>query len=265
MTSPPQDIIIQCPTCNGTFKDWWRPSINLQLDHFDDEYLKRATVKTCPHCQTEIRLDTLIVDEDGVWHLGRAKRSRKRKEQETLHQTVATWIIQVLEAHPAVMGKAMLQRAKFEGWLKFELAALAETCGATEVAVETGYNDRSRADLSFSYHGITCLLELKTANTSRHVSGIENKKRPLSKNLKSIVDDVTKLQGCDGVGLVAFVLFPIPRDDVRWQDYLEWIFSETGIALSPQEHCRRVPISLGKAQTCEAVVCCFLVNRVEDT
>ena len=79
MTSPPQDIIIRCPSCGEMFKDWWRPSINLQLDHFDDDYMKRATVKTCPHCQTEIRLDTLIVDEDGVWHIGRAKRSRKEK------------------------------------------------------------------------------------------------------------------------------------------------------------------------------------------
>jgi hypothetical protein len=42
----------------------------LMLDHFDKEYLEEATVKTCPHCSQRISLNTLIVGEDGVFHLG---------------------------------------------------------------------------------------------------------------------------------------------------------------------------------------------------
>ena len=70
MTSPPSQITIRCPSCGETFEDWWRPSINLQLDDFDEEYIKSATIKTCPYCGVEVRLGTLIVDKEGVWHLG---------------------------------------------------------------------------------------------------------------------------------------------------------------------------------------------------
>jgi endogenous inhibitor of DNA gyrase (YacG/DUF329 family) len=70
MTSPPQDITIRCPACHREFRSWWRPSINLKMDHFDEKYMEEATVKTCPHCGQKVKLDTLIVDEDGVWHWG---------------------------------------------------------------------------------------------------------------------------------------------------------------------------------------------------
>ncbi len=70
MTSPPEQIVILCPSCGQEFETWWRPSINLQLDDFDKEYLHEASVKACPHCETEVRLATLVVDRDGVWHLG---------------------------------------------------------------------------------------------------------------------------------------------------------------------------------------------------
>ena len=71
MTSPPRQITITCPRCGTSFEDWCRPSINLALgEKFSDEYLREATVKTCPHCKAEIHLDTLIVGEDGVWRIG---------------------------------------------------------------------------------------------------------------------------------------------------------------------------------------------------
>lgn len=72
MTSPPQEITIECPSCGKEFQTWWRPSINLQLVDFDEDYLREATVKTCPNCKAEVRLDALIVDEEGNWHVGEA-------------------------------------------------------------------------------------------------------------------------------------------------------------------------------------------------
>ncbi len=44
--------------------------MNLQLDDFDEEYIRSATVKTCPYCGVEIQLSALVVGRDGVWRFG---------------------------------------------------------------------------------------------------------------------------------------------------------------------------------------------------
>ncbi len=44
--------------------------MNLQLDDFDEDYIRSATVKTCPHCGVEIQLSALVVGRDGVWRFG---------------------------------------------------------------------------------------------------------------------------------------------------------------------------------------------------
>ena len=67
MTSPPRQIEVQCPSCQALYVDWWRPSINLTLDDFDDEELQQATTARCPRCGTVVDLETLIVREDGIW------------------------------------------------------------------------------------------------------------------------------------------------------------------------------------------------------
>lgn len=46
-----------------------------------------------------------------------------------MHDTVRNWIADVLRRNPGPVLIAMRQRAKFEGWLKFELAAHAERYG----------------------------------------------------------------------------------------------------------------------------------------
>ena len=70
MTSPPQAIEVKCPRCGKVYQDWWRPSVNLGLDSFDDDYLENASTATCPRCGEKVSLDVLIVREDGVWELG---------------------------------------------------------------------------------------------------------------------------------------------------------------------------------------------------
>lgn len=69
MTSPPEKIKIKCLNCKTIYEDWYRPSINLGLDDFDDEYIEKATTATCPECKTTIALDSLIV-EDGIFYMG---------------------------------------------------------------------------------------------------------------------------------------------------------------------------------------------------
>ena len=67
MSSPITDITVDCPSCGKSFETWHLASLNMQLDHFDEEYIRSVTVKTCPHCKAEVHLDTLIVDEEGIW------------------------------------------------------------------------------------------------------------------------------------------------------------------------------------------------------
>jgi hypothetical protein len=178
-----------------------------------------------------------------------------------MHNIVRTWIADVLKAHPGTMAIAMRQRAKFEGWLKFELAAHAEASGATDVAVEAGYDGSLfRSDIVFAFNGCHHLLELKTPNTNYHIPGVQNKHRPITKNIASIVTDAKKLRNSNANGLMAFVLFPVQAGDTRWHEYLQRISTATGIHLSPTGHCCRVTVELNAVQSCDAVVCCFPVQ-----
>ena len=48
MTSPPRPIRVGCPGCGHEYDDWYRPSLNLDLDDFDEDYVREATTGTCP-------------------------------------------------------------------------------------------------------------------------------------------------------------------------------------------------------------------------
>ncbi len=53
--------------------------MNLQLDNFDDAYIRSATIKTCPHCTAEVELSALIVGRDGTWRVGGRADNKARK------------------------------------------------------------------------------------------------------------------------------------------------------------------------------------------
>ncbi len=69
MTMPPKPITVRCPKCGIEYQDWWRPSINLTLDNFDDDYIEEATTSTCPHCHHKVHHGALIVGKDQVWRI----------------------------------------------------------------------------------------------------------------------------------------------------------------------------------------------------
>src|SRR5687768_11451655 len=129
------------------------------------------------------------------------------------------WIVDVLEQHRALLTIAVRQRAKFEGWLKFELALHAARCGAKSVQVETASDSGARSDLSFVYQGQRYDVELKTCNTNWRMKGVLDLTRPITKNITSVVVDAGKLRRCPGQGIVAFCLFPVGCDDGRWIEY----------------------------------------------
>lgn len=76
MTSPPEDIEVECPECAAIYTDWYRPSINRSLgEEFDEEYFDAASSAVCPRCGFKVYFETLdvISDIDGnaVMRFGR--------------------------------------------------------------------------------------------------------------------------------------------------------------------------------------------------
>ena len=65
MTSPPREIAVTCPDCGHFYQDWYRPTINLSLDDFDDDYLEEASTTTCPECGDKYDLGTLFARRGG--------------------------------------------------------------------------------------------------------------------------------------------------------------------------------------------------------
>lgn len=37
MSSPVENITVRCPRCQHEYEDWYRASLNLGLDDFDDD------------------------------------------------------------------------------------------------------------------------------------------------------------------------------------------------------------------------------------
>ena len=70
MTLPAKEIKVTRPQCGTVYKDWYRPSINLRLDHFDENCPEEATTSTCPSCRYGVSHGVLIVREDGVREAG---------------------------------------------------------------------------------------------------------------------------------------------------------------------------------------------------
>jgi hypothetical protein len=153
------------------------------------------------------------------------------------------------------------QRAKFEGWLKFELALHAEQHGASDVEVEAPSGSGSRSDLSFLYDGKRYDVELKTSNTDWRMNGVLARTRPITKNIKGVIIDGGKLRLCPGEGIVAFCLFPIEAGDGRWVDYLKRIGSELGVNLAEGQRTSRVTVPLKDGHSADIVIATFGVPK----
>ena len=177
---------------------------------------------------------------------------------------VRQWIVDILVQHPSLLAVAVRQRAKFEGWLKFELAAYAELQGATSVQVETPSVDStlglSRSDLTFFLDGKRYDVELKTPNSNWRIPGVLDSTRPITQNIAEIVIDGRKLRGCGGQGIVAFVLFPVIANDKRWVAYLNRIAYELNLPLTEVDHSSRLMVPLGEGHTADVIVCCFTIT-----
>lgn len=176
---------------------------------------------------------------------------------DAMHSMVREWIVDILRSRLPLISVAVQRRAKFEQWLKFELAFACEQHGATDLEVEAPSGESYRSDLAFRYQGVLYHVELKTPNTNWRIPGVRKKSRPITRNIASVEKDARKLVECEGRGLIAFVLFPIPTGSDQWKEYLERISRGLGIALSEEAHCSRVSVPVCDGHFCEVIVCCF--------
>ncbi len=174
------------------------------------------------------------------------------------------WIREVLDQHKALLPIAVRQRAKFEGWLKFELAFVAEQHGAQDVQVEAPYQgSKKHADIGFEFEGTAYCVELKTSNTNCRMHAVPvHKHRPITRNIAGIVSDAKKLAECSSQGIVAFAFFPVSKSGRKLAGYLQRIAEQTGVSLSEEKNCFRWPVDLTSEQgeNPEIVVCTFLTK-----
>ena len=68
MTTPIEQINVECSGCGHRYEDYYRRSMNLALDDFDDDYLDQMSTTTCPECGVKRSIGSLVVREvDNTW------------------------------------------------------------------------------------------------------------------------------------------------------------------------------------------------------
>ena len=169
-------------------------------------------------------------------------------------------IAEILKANMMLLQIPIRQKAKFEGWLKFELAHYLEQTGMENVEVETkAIYRRDRTDITFFNNGEPYSIELKTPNTNWKIGGVNKNGRPITKNIQSVIDDAKKLNSKNGI--VAFVLFPIPFGDSRWKFYIDRINEKTDLGVSTENNCEQIDMNVDEVNKCSLVVCSFMSKR----
>jgi hypothetical protein len=172
-----------------------------------------------------------------------------------MHQEVRDWISHAISSRPVLIGLALRQRAKFEGWLKFELAERALAAGSLNVELEASLpSGNSKCDLAFTSRGIRYFVELKTPNTNWRMPGVVKVHRPITNNVESIIDDGRKLTSAHVNGILAFAMFPIPSNDQRWREYYRRIIKPLDINEDLAVHTRTAHLSLPDGLAADVLV-----------
>jgi len=109
-------------------------------------------------------------------------------------------------------------RAKFEGWFKVEL------CDILSKYTNNITPEKDRIDIVFD----DWALELKTSNTNYRYKGVENKTRPVTKNVTSIIKDIVDLRNNKNYKnkAVVFIIFPLSKITKNWDRHISKIEHE---------------------------------------
>ena len=116
----------------------------------------------------------------------------------------------ILNNNKGTVSIAIQQRAKFEGWLKFELAHELKKNYADTVVEYYFPSINAHVDI----YSNQSLIELKTSNTSYKIPNCKDATRPITKNVNDIISDINKLKSINQKGsykgaYIAFVMFPL--------------------------------------------------------
>ena len=138
-----------------------------------------------------------------------------------MESTILQLLCEILKRNASLLTIAITQRAKFEGWLKFELAhELKKKYIDTRV-------EEPVSGFHIDIHSNQSLIELKTPNTSYRMKGCVNRTCTITDNINSIIDDINKLStivpGVYNNGYIAFVLFPV--DKVKYVNHVNKVIS----------------------------------------
>lgn len=112
------------------------------------------------------------------------------------------------------LGVFARNRSKFEGWLKVEMI----NCLSQQFMDVTPENNR--VDITFEDWAV----ELKTVNTNFRFPNVQNRTRPITRNVQSVINDITKLNQIDTPNkAVVFIAFPVEHNNPDWQNHLQRI------------------------------------------
>ena len=103
-------------------------------------------------------------------------------------------------------------RAKFEGWFKVEL------CDILSKYTNNITPEKDRIDIVFD----DWALELKTSNTNYRYENVENKTKPVTKNVNSIIKDIIDLRDNKSYNkkAVIFIIFPLSKTTKDWDEHI---------------------------------------------
>ena len=111
-------------------------------------------------------------------------------------------------------------RSKFEGWLKIEL------CDSLSKYTDNITPEKNRIDIVFD----NWALELKTSNTNYIHKNVENKTRPITKNIQGIIKDIHDLKKNTLYQnkAVVFIIFPLSLKENKsnWEQHISKIKDE---------------------------------------
>ena len=121
-------------------------------------------------------------------------------EFDDLWTTIKTNLPEKIQAHKG-LSYFVQYRAKFEGWLKVAI------CEILADKMKEIVPEKDRIDIV----GDDWALELKTINTNYRYPHIENRTRPITKNIKGVVEDIDSLMKNDiySKKAVIFIAFPL--------------------------------------------------------
>lgn len=109
-------------------------------------------------------------------------------------------------------------RSKFEGWFKVEL------CDILSKHTKNITPEKDNIDIVFD----NWALELKTSNTSYIYENVENKNKPITENVASIIKDIVDLRNNTNYEnkAVIFIIFPLSKTTEGWNKHISKIQNE---------------------------------------